>query len=623
VKTFEDVLAQFGMVEVGFVPPDGAIHRFKMVGKHAKDGWAIKYPDGGGFYNCWSHADGEDGSYWHPSGKEYKDLSPESRAEADKRREELIVAREQLRINVADACAVRWEGMDDLGVLENPYLNAKKVGAFGVRNNAKGELVIPARDSNGKIWSLQTIFADGSKLWTSGGKISEMTHIIDGDGAKTILCEGYATGASIHMATGYKVVVCFDAGNMKKVAERYKNVVGVCVAADMDKEEKGGKGQRVAAEIKEKYGIPFVIPEVYGDFNDLACDGVNITDYFCETVEAYSIGEYNADNSPMPEDLIAPRILTDAGMLFFGGAPKVGKSDFMLSWLMHMAAGSEFMGMKPARPLKIFYLQAEIGYHYIRERIKMVDIDRQHIGLVERNMIVTPRLRMLLDANGVDKVGNTIRKMGDVDIIAIDPMRNLYDGESENDNTQMTAFLQGRIEALRKYAKPTTGIVVVHHTKKISKEDLAVDPFLCFSGASSLRGFYNTGMMMYRPDEDVSERVIAFEVRDGKPIDKVHVDKLQGRWFKIPKEQTRVAHEGQGRKNDAERERKIDIIKDTIDDEIEKGSFHTQRSLSEFLAGKHDLGSSRTVRTLLGEMLAQGEVNLTKRDDSDKQYLVN
>jgi hypothetical protein len=409
---------------------------------------------------------------------------------------------------------------------------------------------------------------------------------------------------------------------MIKIAEIFAGKGNVIVAADNDLPEKGSKGQKTAEHIKDKMGIRYVIPEVYGDFNDLACAGVDITDYFFETVEAYSIGEYVADESPMPEDLIAPRILTDAGVLFFGGAPKVGKSDFMLSWLMHMAAGSEFMGMKPARPLRIFYLQAEIGYHYIRERIKMVDIDRRLMGLVERNMVVTPRLRMLLDAGGVERVGNTIRKMGDVDIIAIDPMRNLYDGESENDNVQMTAFLQNRVEALRKYAKPTTGIIVVHHTKKISKDDLILDPFLCFSGASSLRGFYNTGMMMYRPDEEVSERVLAYEVRDGKPIDKIHLDKLDGRWYIIPKKQQRIAHEEQGKKNDDERARKIEIIKDTLNEEIENGNFHTKASFSEFLAGKHDLGSSRTIRTLLGELITQREISITKRDGSDKQYLI-
>lgn len=69
----------------------------------------------------------------------------------------------------------------------------------------------------------------------------------------------------------------------------------------------------------------------------------------------------------MPEDLILPCVLTPDWLMVFGGAPKDGKSDFLLSLLAHMAAGVSFLGMKPLRSLRIFYLQAEIGYHYSRE----------------------------------------------------------------------------------------------------------------------------------------------------------------------------------------------------------------------------------------------------------------
>lgn len=34
-----------------------------------------------------------------------------------------------------------------------------------------------------------------------------------------VLCEGYATGASIHEATGHRVLICFDAGNLQAVAQ--------------------------------------------------------------------------------------------------------------------------------------------------------------------------------------------------------------------------------------------------------------------------------------------------------------------------------------------------------------------------------------------------------------------
>ena len=66
----------------------------------------------------------------------------------------------------------------------------------------------------------------------------------------------------------------------------------------------------------------------------------------------------------MPNDIIGPRVLTPGGLLVLGGAPKVGKSDLLIALLVHMAAGVPFLGFTPPRPLRIFYLQAEIQYHY-------------------------------------------------------------------------------------------------------------------------------------------------------------------------------------------------------------------------------------------------------------------
>ncbi len=74
----------------------------------------------------------------------------------------------------------------------------------------------------------------------------------------------------------------------------------------------------------------------------------------------FTLGALLDDTSPMPEDIIAPRVLTPGGLLVLGGAPKVGKSDLTISWLVHMAAGQPFLGFTPPRPLRVFYLQAEI-----------------------------------------------------------------------------------------------------------------------------------------------------------------------------------------------------------------------------------------------------------------------
>lgn len=119
--------------------------------------------------------------------------------------------------------------------------------------------------------------------------------------------------------------------------------------------------------------IPENKPKGY-DAADSDAEGVDLEDFIelCpkktisinKMVPAFTLGQLLQDDSPMPSDVIAPRIVTPGGLLIFGGAPKVGKSDFLISWLVHMAAGKPFLEMKPAKPLKIFYLQTEIGYHF-------------------------------------------------------------------------------------------------------------------------------------------------------------------------------------------------------------------------------------------------------------------
>ena len=67
--------------------------------------------------------------------------------------------------------------------------------------------------------------------------------------------------------------------------------------------------------------------------------------------------------------------LTPGGLLVLGGAPKVGKSDLLIYLLVHMAAGVPFLGFAPPRPLRVFYLQAEIQYHYLRERMQGIRLE--------------------------------------------------------------------------------------------------------------------------------------------------------------------------------------------------------------------------------------------------------
>lgn len=334
---------------------------------------------------------------------------------------------------------------------------------------------------------------------------------------------------------------------------------------------------------------------------------------------SYSISDFLADNSPMPDDLITPRLLTPSGMLLIGGAPKVGKSDFLINFLIHLAAGESFLGLKPPRPLRIFYLQAEISYHYVRERIKKLNISKDTIFRSSQNLIVTSRIQMILNDQGVDAAYRTIRHYfpdQPPDIICIDPIRNVFDGGTdnggENDNNAMLFFLQNRVEKLRSMLNPDMGIILCHHTKKIKKKDLEDDPFQAFSGAGSLRSFYTSGLILHRPNELDSKIHLYFELRNGSAIPKKIIEKFEGKWTELNPFSERIIQQNYGHKLDAERDRKADVILQLIADEAQKGNVYVGNQFSEKFENEAGLGCKTTIDDRISVLATKGYIKFNR-----------
>jgi putative DNA primase/helicase len=85
---------------------------------------------------------------------------------------------------------------------------------------------------------LQFIAPDGCKVFKTGtNKAGHFFKIGRSKDNTVIICEGYATGASIHQATGHAVVVAFDAGNLSPVAQGIRLKfpdMKIIIAADDD-----------------------------------------------------------------------------------------------------------------------------------------------------------------------------------------------------------------------------------------------------------------------------------------------------------------------------------------------------------------------------------------------------
>ncbi|MGE4558904.1 MAG: DUF3631 domain-containing protein [Desulfobulbus sp.] len=113
----------------------------------------------------------------------------------------------------------RWQAAGPAN-REHPYLAGKGLDGRGLRQEGN-LLLVPMCDGEGAVRSLQTISAEGRKLFLKGGAVTGLYCPI-GDiresGKSVCVVEGWATGAAIHAAGGYPVAVAFSAGNLAQVA---------------------------------------------------------------------------------------------------------------------------------------------------------------------------------------------------------------------------------------------------------------------------------------------------------------------------------------------------------------------------------------------------------------------
>lgn len=147
----------------------------------------------------------------------------------------------------------------------HPYLVRKGVEAHTCKQLESGELILPVRSADGDIQSVQTINDAGEKKFLAGAPMAGGRMMIGINMGRTILCEGYATGASIYDALPDQVCVTFSCGNMEKVA-RAMVADGKQIILAADTGMAAQKMQRLAQEL----GVPVVIPTVESDFNDQA-----------------------------------------------------------------------------------------------------------------------------------------------------------------------------------------------------------------------------------------------------------------------------------------------------------------------------------------------------------------
>lgn len=128
---------------------------------------------------------------------------------------------------VAEEVKEKWERLSPNGTSD--YLIRKKISEcpLDIRfDNFNGDIYVPIRDEHGKLWSLEKIERDGTKRSHPGGRKSGNYHVVGSleRPTKLFFAEGFATAASIHLATGIPVVCTFGIHGFKKICALFRRI---------------------------------------------------------------------------------------------------------------------------------------------------------------------------------------------------------------------------------------------------------------------------------------------------------------------------------------------------------------------------------------------------------------
>jgi putative DNA primase/helicase len=254
------------------------IRRFHVEGdrRGTRNGFYRLHTDGppAGLYGSWKFGLKKTWRFQGPGIK--PDAATRQRiAEEQKRRlEEEAREYEQASLKAENIWTRAEEAPND-----HPYLLRKKVQPHGLRMSC-ARLLVPLRDVEGKLWSLEFIFPNGDKRYLYGARKQACFHLIGSLNGKLSIAEGYATGATVYEATGEAVGVAFDCGNLLPVARELRKkfpAVEMVIVGDDDHTHKGNPGLTHAQQAAKAVNAKLLVPrfskqrdEDDTDFNDLA-----------------------------------------------------------------------------------------------------------------------------------------------------------------------------------------------------------------------------------------------------------------------------------------------------------------------------------------------------------------
>jgi len=529
VEVFRQALQNVGLEPPAEVITDGTLHRFTVVGDRpgSKTGWYILHADEpmAGAFGCWKRGISET---W--CCKSLHSMIPEEKAAYAAKLEVMRKQREEdlLRIHVESRtrCAAIWNKAGD-APNDHPYLKRKGVQAYGLKT-FKDSLLVPVMDMAGMLHGLQFISSDGSKKFKTGTNKVGHFFRIDGSGNEIVICEGYATGATIRQATGHTVCVAFDAGNIMPVTRNIRSAypkAKIIVAADDDHATEGNPGLTKATEAAKAANGHLAVPEFpdsrgrkYTDFNDLAhiagldavkacidcavtrADEVEIGEATTapNKIRVFEVHDFMALELPPREDLLHPW-LPKQGLAMIHAPRGVGKTHVAL-WVSYaVAAGTSFLAWHAPKPRGVLYIDGEMPAAVLQERIARIAVSND-LEPSAPLRIITPDLQPggMIDLSRADDQRELQQFLDGISLIVVDNISCLCRAGKENEGE---SWLPVQEWALQQRAAGRS-VLFIHHTGKNGQQ----------RGTSRREDVLDTVIGLRRPGDYTPDQGALFEI---------------------------------------------------------------------------------------------------------------
>ena len=279
IQNFRTAMLDAVLTPPDVIEADGQLHRFHVEGdkRGSRNGWYALHLDGraAGVFGSWKTGLR---STWAADGKRMSEAEREAFAKLIEAAR-LKAQAERRAEHEARAIEARseWAAAEPANPA-HPYLIRKAVKPHNLRQRG-GLLIVPLLDAFGLLWNVQRIQADGGKRFKPGRAGGLCSPIGDLTNPATILiCEGWATGATLHEEAGHPVLCAMNAGNLLAVATAARSAwagADLVICADNDRFTEGNPGVTYATAAAKATGAKLIVPEfpegVAGsDFNDLA-----------------------------------------------------------------------------------------------------------------------------------------------------------------------------------------------------------------------------------------------------------------------------------------------------------------------------------------------------------------